>query len=182
MLLKSNSVIRHSLTKGMVLAASLFCSSAFADPQIFGMELGKTTEDQLKALYNVQHTGVNKYSSGNMYSVPISAIQFDGLKDVTTIFDSSGILVAVLTDFPKSKFDYLNRAIGAKYKQVSQNIPFVGNKSVIYRDGMTEITLDAPHMSFTMEMNYIRDDFMKTYNQKSQAEQRQKQQNESLQL
>lgn len=104
------------------------------------------------------------------------------MQEVTTIFDESGVLVAVLTTLPKSKFDYLHKTLGSKYKRVSQNIPYVGNKSATYRDGETEITLEAPHMSFAMTMNYIRDDFMLTFNQQSEAEKRQKQQNEASQL
>jgi hypothetical protein len=146
------------------------------------MELGKTTEQQLKNMYSVQHTGTNKYSDGSMYEVPTSSIDFEGLQEVTAIFDKKGLLVAVLTNFPKSKFDYLHQVVGGKYKKVSQNIPFVGNKSATYRDGATEITLDAPHLSFTMSMNYVRDDFMRAYNAKSEAEKRQKQSNESSQL
>ncbi|WP_197470092.1 MULTISPECIES: hypothetical protein [unclassified Oleiphilus] len=170
------------LAKGLALAAALSSTAVLADPVIFGMELGKTTEEQIKTLYNVQHTGTNKYSNGSMYSVPPSSIDFDGLQEVTTIFDRKGVLVAVLTDFPKSKFNYLKSAIGGKYQKVSEKIPFVGNKSATYRDGETEITLDAPHMSFTMSMNYIRDDFMRTFNSQSEAERRRKQSNESSQL
>lgn len=170
------------MKKAIALAICFFSSVAFADPTIFNMELGKTTENQLKSMYNVQHAGTNKYSKGNMYSVPTSVINFDGLQEVSTIFDKKGVLVAVLTTLPKSKFDYLNQTLGGKYKRVSQNIPFVGNKSATYRDGGTEITLEAPHMSFEMTMNYIRDDLMRAFNQQSEAEKRQKQQSEASQL
>lgn len=170
------------MKKGITLAVSLFSSVAFADPTIFNMELGKTTESQLKSMYNAHHAGTNKYSNGNMYSLPTSAINFEGLQKVTAIFDTKGVLVAVLTTFPNSKFDYLNKALGDKYKRTSQNIPFVGNKSASYRDGGTEITLESPHMSFEMTMNYIRDDLMRSFNQQSQTEKRQKQKSEAAQL
>ena len=170
------------MKKGIALAVSLFSSVAFADPTVFNMELGKTTESQLKSLYNIQHIGTNKYSNGNMYSVPTSAIIFDGLQEVTTIFDTKGVLIAVLTTLPKSKFDYLNQTLSSKYKRVNQNIPFVGNKSATYRDGGTEITLKAPHLSFAMSMNYIRDDLMRAFNQQNEAEKQQKQKNEASQL
>ncbi len=170
------------MKKGIALALAIFSSSVFADPAIFGMELGKMTEKDLKAMYNVNHTGTNKYSNGNMYSVPVSSINFEGLKKVTTIFSTDGKLVAVLTSLPKSKFDYLNKALSGKYKLVSQKIPFVGNKKATYRDGSTEITLDAPHMGFVMSMNYIRDDLTQAFNRQSQAEARKKQRNEASQL
>lgn len=170
------------MKKGIALAIALLSSSAFADPTIFGMELGAMTEKDLKAKYNVSHTGTNKYSSGNMYSIPVSSIDFQGLKEVTTIFSSDGKLVAVLTTLPKNKFDYLNQALSGKYKLVNQKVPFVGNKAATYRDGATEITLEAPHMSFDISMNYINDELMRAFKQQSEAEARQKQQNEASQL
>lgn len=170
------------MKKGIALAISLFSSFAFADPTVFGMELGEMTENELKAKYNVSHTGTNKYSNGNMYSVPASSIDFQGLKEITAIFSTDEKLVAVLTTLPKNKFDYLNQALSGKYKLVSQQIPFVGNKSATYRDGSTEITLEAPHLSFDMSMNYINDDLMRAFKQQSEAEARQKKQNETSQL
>lgn len=174
--------MKKEIALALALALAMISSSVFADPAIFGMELGKMTEKDLKAMYTVNHTGTNKYSNGNMYSVPTSSINFEGLNEVTTIFSTDGKLVAALTSLPKSKFDYLNKVLGGKYKLVSQKIPFVGNKKATYRDGSTEITLDAPHMGFVMSMNYITDDLMRAFNHQSQAERRQKQKNEASQL
>jgi len=170
------------MKKGISISLIMFSSAAFADPTVFGMELGKTTEQELKSMYNVKNAGANKFSTGNMYNVPVGDINFEGLQEVTAIFSADGKLLAVLTTLPKSKFDYLNQTLGRKYKRVSQKIPFVGNKSATYRDGGTEITLDAPHMSFEMSMNYIRDDLMKKFNQQSEAEKRKKQANEASQI
>ena len=92
------------MKKAITLYLMILSYSVFADPTIFGMELGKTTEKELKSIYNVSHTGINKYSNGNMYSVPVASIDFDGLKKVTTIFSTDGNLVAVVTKLPKRKF------------------------------------------------------------------------------
>lgn len=173
---------RKVVTFGIVLLLSLFSTAAFADPTIFSMELGVTTEDQLKSMYKVEHIGTNKYSDGNMYSIPTGEVSFDGLKELTVIFDTDGVLVAVLAKLPKSKFSYLNSILSEKYKRVSQNIPFVGNKSASYRDGSTEISLDAPHLSFDMSMNYLRDSLLRAFRQQSEAEKRQKQKGEAAQL
>ncbi|MFT5759698.1 MAG: hypothetical protein ACI9LM_004465 [Alteromonadaceae bacterium] len=170
------------MKKGIALVLAMLSSSVLADPAIFGMELGEMTEKDLKSKYSVNHTGTNKYSNGNMYSVPVSSINFEGLKEVTTIFNTEGKLVAVLTSLPKNKFNYLNETLGGKYKLISQKIPFVGNKKATYRDGETEITLNAPHMGFDMSMNYVNDDLMQAFNRQSQAETRKKQQSESSQL
>lgn len=170
------------MKKGIILAVSLFSSIAFADPIVFGLQIGKTTEAELKKLYKVSSTGTNKYNKGNMYSIPVSSINFEGLQEVTTIFDANGTLAAVLTTLPKGKFEYLNGVLKGKYKLVNQVIPFVGNKSAKYRDGSTEITLDAPHMSFEMSMNYINDDLNKAFSKQSEAEKAQKKNKEASQL
>jgi hypothetical protein len=162
----------------MLFTASL----VHADPTVFKMQLGQTTEAELKKMYKVSHEGTNKYSFGNMYSVPTSSIDFEGLQEVTAIFNEQGVLVAVLTKLPKRKFDYLNSALSGKYKLVNKNIPFVGNKSVKYADGNTEITLDAPHMSFDMSMNYITQELLDRFNKISEAESAKKRSNEASQL
>lgn len=170
------------MKKRITLAIILFSSSVLADPSIFGMEIGTMTEKELQSMYSVTHTGTNKYSNGNMYSVPVSAINFDGLKNVTTIFNKKGELVAVLTTLPKKKFDYINKNIGGKYKLVSKKIPFVGDKTAKYRDGATEISLSAPHMSFDMSLNYINDELLNAFNKQSKSESKKKEANEASQL
>lgn len=168
--------------KTLFFALLLVCQSAFANPTVFGITIGKTTVEQLKNQYRVSPQGINKYSEGEMYVIPQGQIQFDGLGEVTVIFDRSDRLVAVLTEFPKNKFDYLNGMLANKYQLISQNIPFVGNKSATYRNDDTEITLDAPHLSFELSMNYIHSDFMKAFNSQTQKEKQQKQQQESSML
>lgn len=170
------------MNKAALVGFSMWSSILFADPVIFGMELGKTTESEIKSSYAASYQGMNKYSQGNMYSIPTSKIDFDGLQEVTTVFNQKGELIAVLTTLPKSKFDYIKNALDGKYKRVSQKIPFVGNKSVTYRDGSTEIELNAPHMSFEMSMNYIQDELMTSFNRQSKAEEEQKRSRDASQL
>lgn len=167
---------------GIILSLALFSSITLADPSVFGMELGKTTETQLKEKHKLNHTGTNKYTDGNMYSVPISGIDFSGLKKVTTIFNKNGKLVAVLTTLPKSKYDYLKKTLDGKYKLTNEKKAFVGDKSSTYRNGSTEVTLEAPHMSFNMTMNYITDELSNAYNEKSEMERQKKRDKEASQL
>ena len=173
---------KYPMKKSIALSLMLLSSSVFADPAIFGMEIGKMTESELQSTYNVNFLGINKYSHGNMYTIPAASINFEGVKEVTTIFSEDGKLLAVISSLPKNKFDYIKGILDGKYKLVSQEIPFVGNKRVTYREGTTEISLDAPHLSFDMSMEYIHDDFMRAFNRQSQAEARQRQQNEASQL
>ena len=59
---------------------------AFADPTVFKMELGKTTEQEVKEMYSLQQDGINSYSDGNQYYINHSEIDFDGLKSTLVIF------------------------------------------------------------------------------------------------
>ncbi len=175
--------MKSSITRAAALAVLSLCSTAaLADPTVFNLELGTTSEDQMKSLYVAEHIGINKYSNGNMYSIPTREVSFNGVKEITVIFDTSGVLAAVLTTFPKSKFNYLNEIMDGKYRKTSEQIPFVGNKLAKYRDGETEITLDSPHMSFDMSLNYIRNDFMHTFRQRSASDERTKRTQEASQL
>ncbi|KOO04826.1 hypothetical protein [Vibrio nereis] len=168
--------------KKLLLSLLLMSNAVWANPTVFGLTIGETSVDQLKSKYTVNHTGTNKYSHGDMYNISRDQINFEGISDVTTVFDTSGKLVAVLTELPKNKFDYLHGVLGNKYQLVSQKVPFVGNKSATYKDGQTEITLNAPHMSFQLSMNYIHSDLMKAFNNQSKKEKQQKEQRESSML
>ncbi len=168
--------------KNIVFFIVFFCQSVFANPTVFGLTIGETTVEQLQSKYNVSHQGINKYSQGDMYLISRSQIQFEGIGDVTVIFSRANKLIAVLTELPKSKFDYLNDTLAKKYQLINQKIPFVGNKSATYKDGETEITLDAPHMSFQLSMNYIHTDLLKAFNAQSEKEKEKKRQQESSML
>ncbi|WP_085116839.1 hypothetical protein [Serratia proteamaculans] len=157
-------------------------SFAFADPTVFGLTLGKTTNKEVESKYSIKPFAENKYSNGNMYEIPMSQINFDGLQKVTLVFDRAGVLELVLAQFPKNKFDSINSTLKGKYKFVNGEIPHVGNKWVKYKDGNSYITLDAPHMSFDMDLEYITDDFLKSIKKQRSEENNKKSINEKNQL
>lgn len=172
-------------TMTSLFAAAVFSFNsinAWADPAPFGLELGSATIADMKKQYSATYKGVNKYSSGKMYSLKPSELGVSGIESATVIFDKNLKLVAVLTSLPKNRFDELNRSLSSKYKVKSKVIPFVGNKKVVMRDGHTEVTLDAPHMSFNMELNYINTDFYKAYQKTEKAEREAKKRAESARL
>ncbi|MGS2743870.1 hypothetical protein ACU6TU_09755 [Halomonas sp. LS-001] len=166
----------------LTLLLAVFSHTALADPTAFGLTLGASSEAEMKAQYRVEHTGVNRYSDGNTYEIPAHQVAFNGLKKLTAIFDEDEVLVALLATFHKNRFDDLNQAIGQKYRRVNQQIPFVGNKKASFRDGDTQIILDAPHLSFELTLSYLRDNFNTAFNQRSQQEQRQRREQEASQL
>ena len=116
-----------------------------------------------------------------MFRLSRSEIALDGLsKDVVFIFNQDESLAGVSMSFDKQKFDELNAQLKKKYKKVIKSvIPFVGNKLVKYKDGNSVVELNAPHLSFEMELTYLSDDFIKTMNNQLQQQEKAKKQQES---
>jgi hypothetical protein len=146
------------------------------------MTLGKTTEEQFLKQYSATQIGTNRYNNGHMYEVAAGSIDFDGLQKVIVVFDAKNSLAGVDARFPKEKFDYLNQALSKKYKLVNRQIPFVGDKVATYKDGNSKIILDAPHMSFQMNMTYLTQDFDMTISNGQRAAKSRQQLKEESQL
>ncbi|TRC56574.1 hypothetical protein FEA47_00040, partial [Mannheimia haemolytica] len=75
--------------------ATLFATistSVLAEPTVFKMELGKTTETDVKEMYNLEPEGVNKYSKGNQYFIDPTQLDLEDLKSTLIIFDEKGVL------------------------------------------------------------------------------------------
>ncbi|WP_425628634.1 hypothetical protein [Vibrio neptunius] len=170
------------MKQGLAIALLMICSQAFAEPSIFGMEIGSMTESQLQSQYKVEPFGTNRYTQGNMYSVPVESIDFDGLKSLEVMFSKEGTLLAVLAKLPQTKFDYINGLLKKKYKLVQENIPYVGNKEVLYRESETLIFLDAPHLSSEMTMIYTNEAGHNDMVKQRDAAERQTQKSEASQL
>ena len=152
---------------------------ASANPSPFGLTLEKTTVKEMQAKYKATRKGVNLYSNGPMFDLNPQDLGVDGLKSALVIFDQNEKLVAVLTTLPKHRFDNLHEILRGMYSVESSQIPFVGNKRVVMRNGNTRITLDAPHLSFDMEMNYITDSFQRTFEAALRREEEEKRKREA---
>lgn len=164
-----------TLLLGMLLVAPMM---AWANPAPFGLELGTATVKAVQSKYQLTSAGTNAYSKGPMYDMDTSQLHFEGLQAIKLVFGSEGKLQAVLATFGKYKFDELLKMLGGKYKLVSKQIPFVGNKSARFVDGDTDIILSAPHMSFKLTLNYVQDSLLKKFNKQSDTEQRHKKSHE----
>ena len=156
----------------LILFALLLVSPfAFAAPSVFGMEIGKTTEAEAGRMYRLNKEQLNPYSGGYQYSLNPKSIDFSGLEQVTLIFDEKKVLVYVQAVFPKYKFEELMKMLGSKYKPVSRQIPFVGDKIVVFHDGGTRITLEGPHMSFNTTLTYAQNSLLEKYKRINQQNQ-----------
>ncbi|MBT3717766.1 MAG: hypothetical protein HON68_02005 [Gammaproteobacteria bacterium] len=138
-----------------ILLLSLMSTSSFAGTTIFGMELGELSTDQLKKMFPATYIGVNRFTEGKMYSIPVKSVGVSGLKRLKTVFNKDRKLVGVLAVMSKSRFNQITQELNSQYKMVRQNIPYVGRRDVKFVDGPTEILLEAPSTSSEMSVNYI---------------------------
>ena len=161
---------------------ALITNIANADPKPLGLEIGKATVSDLEQKFpQVTSLGNNLYTSGKMYSLSRNEVPLDGLaKDVLFIFNDDESLACVSMTFNKDKFSELNEQLKKKYKKVIKSvIPFVGNKLVKYKDGNSVVELNAPHLSFEMDLSYMSDNFIKNMNNQIQQQEKAKKQQES---
>ncbi|MCX7099417.1 MAG: hypothetical protein NTV43_16090 [Methylococcales bacterium] len=152
----------------LLLQASI---TVFADPAPFGLEIGKATLADVEKTYSIeQQTGVNKYSKGPVYKVPINQVNFDGLEELKITFNEKGVFIGLEATLQKSQLKSLHESLSKKYKVVSEDIPSVGNSFVEYLNGSTSIFLVAPHMSFEMRLIYANKEFLSGMDAQLQAE------------
>lgn len=156
----------------LCMAFSHLALAANAAP--FGQELGVTTYAQVKQQVggksDLTDSGTNKFSGGKMLQGNGSDLGIEGLSEVTFIFDRTDKLAGVLMTLPKESFKPTLKALTAKYKLVSSEVPFVGNASAKLKQGDSVIELNAPHMSFTMEVLYLTSGLKQAFLQQSSNE------------
>lgn len=163
---------------GVVLSAAVQ-----AGVPVLGFEIGVSTAQQVRAKIAGQtkqeSQGINQYSGGEQFKTDGAGYGIDGLTEVTYIFDEKDKLSAVLMTLSKNRFDELFNVLARKYKVQKQDRPFVGDQFGRFKTSDATIELDAPHMSFSMSANYIRDDLLKAFKAKSAEDARKKKADES---
>jgi hypothetical protein len=161
------------------IAFALLCMAisnlAFASNAApFGQELGIATYAQVKQQVggktDLADAGTNKFSGGKMLQGDGSGLGIERLSGVTFIFNQADKLVGVLMTLPKESFKPTLKALSAKYTLVSSEVPFVGNASAKLKQSDTVIELNAPHMSFTMEVLYLTNGLKQAFQQQSSSE------------
>lgn len=158
-----------------IALVSMMCSiAANAGTQALGFEIGVSTVDQVTTSLvkqtKINDGGTNKYSMGPMLKTDGNSYGIEGLTEVVYIFDNQRKLAGVLMNMNKARFDTVFRALSAKYKLVSQQRPFVGDQFSRFRTKDSIVEVAAPHLSFEMEVRYVRNDLMQKFNSKSAAE------------
>lgn len=151
------------------IAITLLCGNAAnAGTRVLGFELGESTVEQVKSSLQQQtkvtDAGINKFSDGPMIKTNGDSYEIEGLREVIYIFDEASKLAGILMEMNKGRFDSVYQAISSKYKVISQQRPFVGDQSARFKTEDAIIEIDAPHLSFEMEVRYLRNDLVQKYN------------------
>lgn len=160
MSLKTFAVGFSHLVLSFVLMASMpaMAQTNAATVAPLGFAVGKATLKEVKAGVpggaKLSNEGTNRYSKGPMFKAQGRAFDIEGLQDVWFVFDEREALVAVQMTMAKSGFERVYQNLAGKYRLVSKDTPFVGNKSACFQQGDIVIELEAPHMSFEMTVTY----------------------------
>jgi hypothetical protein len=166
--------MRFNLRLSLAILAIVCSTLAQAGTTVLGFEIGVTTLDQLKRdlakKTKLQSQGTNKYTGGEMIKTAGNGYDIEGLNGVLYIFDDQKKLSAVIMDMGKYRFDSIFQFLSSKYKVVEQRRQFVGDQYARFKPNDATIEIEAPHLSFVMEVRYIRNDLMQKFIAINEAE------------
>lgn len=163
----------------------LACASSVAiaeNATPLGLEVGVVTlaqvQKQVGSQTRLNPTGTNKYSGGKMFEADGGGLNVEGVKSVVFIFDQADVLAGLLVTMPKDPKS-LVKTFNGKYKLVNNKVDnFMNFGTAQFTKGDTVIDIDAPHLSFDMEVRYLskrlRDAFMQQSNAEAAAKQKRK--------
>lgn len=164
------------------LSICLLSSFVYAEPSPFGITIKTTTAEELKEKYSVKEMGVNTYSNGKVYDISPEQVEFEGLESLRVIFSEDNKALGIFSVINKDKYNQLFNMLSLKYKLVSKKDAFVGDQSAVFIDGKTKITLVSPHLSFTLNVNYVHKDLNDAFDKISSEEKKQKSEKEAAKL
>lgn len=148
----------------VAMALSATSDSQASEPaRVVGLEVGKATVAELEAV--VRESGAQEKKRGTSSHTDGVLLSYEGdfglpgLQSATFIFWPDGTLAAANLTLGKGRYGQIVPALVGKYELISEERPFVGNRSAVLRAGDVEIRASAPHMSFDMSLIYATDDF-----------------------
>lgn len=137
----------------------IYSPNVFPAPEPFGIRLKKDTLQDVKKKYKIikSEKNINNGFYNNYLDTKVLAI--DTLSKFVAISNNEKVIEGVVLSLGKNNFDNIYETLSNKYETISSTIPFVGDKYVKFQDDECYIIIDAPHMSFTMTVNYITKNF-----------------------
>ncbi len=107
----------------------------------------------------MEEDGYSKWTGGKKFTSKGTAHNIEGAQSIIYIFNKEDLLDVVIINMHKDYFYKVNSYLKSKYKILSATLPPVGDKHTKYKQGNSIIQLDAPHLSFEMEVIYKTDSF-----------------------
>lgn len=148
-----------------------------------GLEVGvadlATVKNKLGGQTRLREDGINKWTGGPMLKGDGEGLGIDGLQEILFIFDPQRKLQGVVMTMDKGRFGDVRGFLKAKYETVREVVPFVGNAYARYRSGDSIAEIDAPHLSFSMEVRYLSNALLKHYQAASAEEENRRKKAES---
>ncbi len=174
-----------------IITAFLSLCISYLSPQSYakeqrvaplGLKLGidnlSVVRKKLDDKVSLQASGKNRYSLGPMLKTNGKGLGIDGLRNVTFIFSSSNILNGVIMNIDKNRFQDISNHLKEKYRLFDERNPFVGDRYLKFTSQNNIIEINAPHLSFQMEVTYLTKDLKIKFNRKSEQEKKEKKANE----
>lgn len=163
------NILKQKMTP-MILMGLLITTTLHADITAFGFTLNQSTEKDLKNVkckFTKQKTSEKRISTfatnGTCYKIP-------GLKKVLVTFVDKKVKF-IDGIFNKDEFSTIKDSLDNKYGEPSSSeIPFVGDSYAEWEPANENglIRLDAPHLSFEMQLFYIDSDYLNEIQTNSQ--------------
>lgn len=160
----------------------LVCFAQAANVAPLGLEVGvadiQTVKTKLAKQTKLIDAGTNKWTQGPMLTSDGRGLDIDGLQSILFIFDQQKKLQAVVMTMSKSRFNEVREYMNTKYKPVKEMVPFVGDAYVRYQSDNSIAEIDAPHLSFSMEVRYLTNEFLAKFNEQKEMEEADRKKNQ----
>lgn len=166
--------------------ASLFSRSQPLNAAPLGMEIGYANlsgvREKLGSVTTLEEKGTNKFTNGRMLVSNGEGIGVDGLSNLLLIFDKNDVLAGVVMTIPKNPKDLFVKLSG-KYKPVNNRIDsFMNYGYARLEKGDSLVEIDAPHLSFDMEVRYLTKRLMADFKRQSTEDDARKQREQTDKL
>jgi tetratricopeptide (TPR) repeat protein len=149
----SNDVALNNKKRAIESRNASAASQYNAEP--LGLKLGVTPLSDVQQKDNeMEENGYSKWTGGKIFTSKGTAHSIEGAQKITYIFNNEDLLDAVIIAMHKDYFHQVNSYLKGKYTLLSATVPFVGDKYTRYKQGSSIVEIDAPHLSFEMEVIY----------------------------
>ncbi|MEY0304321.1 hypothetical protein AB7W11_20680 [Providencia manganoxydans] len=156
-------MIKKQVSILLMLFVSFF---SFAEVSVIGITINQDTKNDIEKNYIIDN------KDGEVWELKPTEIPIEGIKKVEVIFQNDHVKGVWLV-VEKHRFNYFFDALKSKYKLIKKDIPLVGNKYARFEKENVTIWIDAPHMSFNMDVVYMDKKYKKeldTYRNKMKQE------------